>query len=187
MPSLGPMGLLGKKKAEAPAAPPAAPPPPPPSAPTPANWTRSAIATTGGVPIDDPKDLVARAARELPPLDFGVDTAASIPIAFDVGGFSATVGGGEDGNGAWEISADELFALRRELDERRLESARLREEVQLERVKVEQLTARLAASQLDEARSYSEYERERKRAELYYAELQRCYEVLCERGIPVPS
>ena len=23
--------------------------------------------------------------------------------------------------------------------------------------------------------------------ELYYAELQRCYEVLCERGIPVPS
>ena len=49
------------------------------------------------------------------------------------------------------------------------------------------VTARLAASQLDEARSFSEYERERKRAELYYAELKRCYDVLCERGIPVPG
>ena len=109
------------------------------------------------------------------------------PVAFDVGGFSATVTAGDDGDGAWNLSADELHALRFELDERRLETARLHEEVQIERVKVEQLTARLAASQLDEARSFSEYERERKRAELYYAELKRCYDVLCERGIPVPG
>ncbi len=154
----------------------------PPTGPTPANW-RSATAGLAAGEID----LVARAARELPAFDLGADELPPIPVAFDVGGFSATVTAGDDGDGAWNLSADELHALRFELDERRLETARLHEEVQVERVKVEQLTARLAASQLDEARSFSEYERERKRAELYYAELKRCYDVLCERGIPVPG
>ena len=150
------------------------------------NWECGAL-SGGGLDADgdddDIPDLVTRAEHEMAPLSFGAERDAPTPLAFDLAGFPATIGA----QGRWELDDDALITMRSELDARRLEVARLSEELALERDKADQLSAALAASQIDESRARAEAERERRRAQLYYSELQRCYELLCERGIPVPS